>query len=317
MERQLALSLYKQMLRIRRFEEKLLELFSTRLMPGTIHQCNGQEAVAAGVCAHLNPDDYIVTTHRGHGHCLAKGADIKAIMAEIFAKSSGCCKALGGSMHIADLDAGVLGSNGIVGAGIPIAVGAGLSCKYKKNGRISVAFFGDGASNEGAFHEAINLAAVWALPVVFVCENNLYGYSTHYKRTMLLDDISERAAAYGIVGASVDGMDVKAVYAAAGEAVERARKGQGPTLIECKTYRYRGHSRFENPNYRTKEELNEWLKKDPIELFSNYLETELDVTSDELNEIDPKITQEIEEAVQFAQNSPDPEPLDYRKYIYS
>lgn len=317
MERQLALSLYEQMLRIRRFEEKLLELFSTRLMPGTIHQCNGQEAVAAGVCAHLRPDDYIVTTHRGHGHCLAKGADIKAVMAEIFAKSTGCCKALGGSMHIADLDAGVLGSNGIVGAGIPIAVGAGLSCKYKKNGRVSVAFFGDGASNEGAFHEAINLAAVWALPVVFVCENNLYGYSTHYKRTMLLDDISERAAAYGIVGTTVDGMDVKAVYAEAGPAVERAKEGQGPTLIECKTYRYRGHSRFENPNYRTKEELNEWLQKDPIKLFGDYLETELGITSDELNKIEHQITQEIEEAVRFAENSPDPDPLDYRKYIYS
>ncbi len=317
MERQLALSLYKQMLRIRRFEEKLLELFSTRLMPGTIHQCNGQEAVAAGVCAHLKREDYIVTTHRGHGHCLAKGANINAVMAEIFAKSTGCCKALGGSMHIADLDAGVLGSNGIVGAGIPIAVGAGLTCKYKKNGRVSVTFFGDGASNEGAFHEAINLAAVWALPVIFVCENNLYGYSTHYKRTMLLDDISKRAAAYGIVGTTVDGMDVKAVYDAAGEAVERARKGQGPTLIECKTYRYRGHSRFENPNYRTKEELNEWLQKDPIKLFGDYLETELAVASDKLNELEQQITQEIEKAVQFAQNSPDPKPLDYRKYIYS
>lgn len=317
MERQLALSLYRQMLRIRRFEEKLLELFSTRLMPGTIHQCNGQEAVAAGVCAHLKREDYIVTTHRGHGHCLAKGANIKAVMAEIFAKSTGCCKALGGSMHVADLDAGVLGSNGIVGAGIPIAVGAGLSCKYKKNGRVSVTFFGDGASNEGAFHEAINLAAVWALPVVFVCENNLYGYSTHYKRTMLLDDISKRAESYGIVGVSVDGMDVKAVYAEAGQAVERARKGQGPTLIECKTYRYRGHSRFENPNYRTKEELNEWLRKDPIESFANHLETDLSVSSDELNEVEQQITQEIEEAVEFAQNSPDPGPLNYRKYIYS
>jgi pyruvate dehydrogenase E1 component alpha subunit len=317
MERQLALSLYTQMLRIRRFEEKLLELFSTRLMPGTIHQCNGQEAVAAGVCAHLRREDYIVTTHRGHGHCLAKGADIKAVMAEIFAKSIGCCRALGGSMHIADLDAGVLGSNGIVGAGIPIAVGAGLTCKYKENGRVSVVFFGDGASNEGAFHEALNLAAIWALPVVFVCENNLYGYSTHYKRTMLLDDISERAAAYGIVGVSVDGMDVRAVHTEAGKAIERARKGRGPTLIECKTYRYRGHSRFENPNYRTKEELNEWLQKDPIKLFSNYLETELAVTSDELNEIEQQITEEIEEAVQFAENSPDPEPLDYLKYIYS
>jgi len=317
MERGLALSLYKQMVRIRRFEEKLLELFSTRLMPGTIHQSNGQEAVAAGVCAHLGRDDYIVTTHRGHGHCLAKGADIKAIMAEIFAKTTGCCKALGGSMHIADFDAGVLGSNGIVGAGIPIAVGAALSCKYKKNGRVSVVFFGDGASNEGAFHEAINLAAIWVLPVVFVCENNLYGYSTHYKRTMLLEDISERACAYGIVGASVDGMDVKAVYAEAGQAIERARKAQGPTLIECKTYRYRGHSRFEKPIYRTKEELNEWLQKDPIRLFGDYLGMDLAVSSDELNEIERQISLEIENAVEFADNSPDPEPLDYSKYIYS
>lgn len=200
---------------------------------------------------------------------------------------------------------------------MPIAVGAGLTCKYKKNGRVSVAFFGDGASNEGAFHEAINLAAVWALPVIFVCENNLYGYSTHYKRTMLLDDISDRAAAYGIVGVSVDGMDVRAVHAEAGKAIERARNGQGPTLIECKTYRYRGHSRFENPNYRTKKELNEWLQKDPIELLSGYLEAELGFTGDELKEIEQQIMSEIEEAVEFADKSPDPDPLDYRKYIYS
>jgi acetoin:2,6-dichlorophenolindophenol oxidoreductase subunit alpha len=317
MEKQLSLSLYKQMLRIRRFEEKLLELFSTRLMPGTIHQCNGQEAVAAGVCEHLNNDDYVVTTHRGHGHALAKGADMNAIMAEIFAKTTGCCKALGGSMHIADVGVGFLGGNGIVGAGIPIATGVGLSCQYKKKGAVSVAFFGDGASNEGAFHEAINLAAIWKLPVVFVCENNLYGYSTHYKRTMLIDDISDRAAGYGIPGVSVDGMDVQAVYAEAGKAIERARKGDGPTLIECKTYRYRGHSRFEDPSYRTKEELNDWLEKDPIRSFCNYLKSEQNVSTDELVEMEDQILKEIEQAIEFADESPDPKPLDYQSYIYS
>ena len=240
-----------------------------------MHQYNGEEAVAVGVCAHLSSADYITSTHRGHGHCIAKGADIRAVMAEMFAKATGCCHGMGGSMHIADFSVGMLGANGIVAAGIPIAVGAALSCQVQAKGRVSVAFFGDGATNEGAFHEAVNLAAVWRLPVVFVCENNVYGFSTHYRRTMLLENIADRAAAYGIPGAVVDGMDLRAVHAAAGEAVRRARDGDGPTLLECKTYRYMGHSRFEPSSYRTKEELAEWKKRDPIALFRSVLLTEI------------------------------------------
>lgn len=317
MEDQVLLSLYRQMVRMRLFEEKLLELFSTRIMPGTMHQYNGQEAVAAGVCAHLDNNDYVTSTHRGHGHCVAKGADLNAVMAEMFAKTTGSCGGFGGSMHIADFSAGMLGANGIVGAGIPIAVGAGLTCKYKKTGGVSVVFFGDGASNEGAFHEAMNLAAVWHLPVLFICENNLYGFSTHYKKTMLLDDIADRAGAYGIPGVAVDGMDVLAVYQAAEQAVKRARQGDGPTLIECKTYRFRGHSRFEDPSYRTKEELNEWLKKDPIKLFMAYLQDNTKIGSDQLEKIDAQAANEIEEAVTFAENSPEPKADDYKKYIFA
>ena len=317
MEKKLALYLYRQMARIREFEDKLYELFLRGVMPGTMHQYNGQEAVAVGVCAHLTKDDYVTSTHRGHGHCIAQGANIKTVMAEMFGKATGCCKGLGGSMHIADFGAGMLGANGIVGGGIPIAVGAGWTCKYKNNGRVSVVFFGDGASNEGSFHEAVNLAAIWQLPVIFVCENNLYGFTTHYRRTMLLKDISDRAAAYGIPGVSVDGMDVRAVYQVAGKTIDRARKGQGPTLLECKTYRFRGHSRFENPTYRTKEELEEWMKRDPILGFSEYLRAELKISEEEINKIDEEVISGLEEAVRFAENSPDPEPQDYRKYIFA
>ncbi len=317
MQKQEALSLYEQMVKIRKFEEKLYELFLTRLMPGSMHQCNGQEAVAVGVCAHLSKDDYVCSTHRGHGHCIAKGADINAVMAEMFAKKTGCCKGMGGSMHIADFGVGMLGANAIVGGGIPIAVGAGWTCKYKKLKSVSVVFFGDGASNEGAFHESINLAAIWNLPVIFVCENNLYGFSTHYKRTMLIDDIADRAAGYGIEGIVVDGQDLLAVYDVAGKAIENARNGKGPTLIECKTYRYRGHSRFESPNYRTKEELQQWQKRDPINLFATHLLEEHKFTEDQLTQIGDKIDAIMDAAVKFSEQSPDPEPLDYESYLFA
>ena len=228
MDRELALGLYRTMLLIRRFEEKLYFLFSTRDMPGSMHQYNGQEAVAAGVCAHLSRTDYITSTHRGHGHSIAKGADLRAVMAEIFAKSTGCCRGMGGSMHIADFGAGMLGANGIVAGGVPIAAGAGITCQVRGKGQVSAAFFGDGAVNEGAFHEAVNLASVWQLPVLFVCENNVYGFSTHYRRTMRLADIADRAAAYGIPGIVVNGMDVQGVYEAAGAAIRRAQGGRRP-----------------------------------------------------------------------------------------
>jgi pyruvate dehydrogenase E1 component alpha subunit len=315
MDKELVVSLYRQMLRIRRFEEKLLELFSTRHMPGTMHQYNGQEAVAVGVCAHLREDDYITSTHRGHGHCLAKGVEMNRIMAEMFAKSTGCCRGMGGSMHIADFGVGMLGANGIVGGGIPIATGAAWACKYRKSGRITVSFFGDGAANEGAFHEAVNLAAIWQLPIVFACENNLYGFSTHYTRTIALERIADRAAGYGIPGESVDGMDVAAVHECAEHAVARARSGGGPTLLECRTYRFRGHSRFEDPNYRTREELEEWLKRDPIPALEHRLVSEYGVGSPELECIEQAVKEEIEAAVRFAVQSPEPEPTEFMEYV--
>jgi pyruvate dehydrogenase E1 component alpha subunit len=317
MSRETALELYRRMVQIRRFEEKLFYLFSTRPMPGSMHQYDGQEAVAVGVCAHLSREDYITSTHRGHGHCIAKGADIKGLMAEIFAKSTGCCRGMGGSMHIADFSVGMLGANGIVAAGIPVAVGAAWSCQYRKGGSVAVAFFGDGAANEGAFHEALNLAAVWRLPAVFVCENNAYGFSTHYRRTMLLEDIADRASAYGMPGRVVDGMDLAAVFAAAGEAVGRARRGQGPTLLECKTYRFRGHSRFEPASYRSAEEVEAWKARDPLPAWRSVLAAEHRVSEEELGQLEAAVQREIEEAVAYAEGSPDPGPEDYRRYIFA
>jgi TPP-dependent pyruvate/acetoin dehydrogenase alpha subunit len=316
MDKSLALKLYRTMVEIRRFEEKLYHLFSTRDMPGSMHQYNGEEAVAVGVCAHLGREDWITSTHRGHGHCIAKGADLNAVMAEMFAKSTGCCKGMGGSMHIADYSAGMLGANGIVAAGIPIAAGAGLSCQVQGKGRVSAAFFGDGATNEGAFHEAVNLAAVWKLPVLFVCENNIYGFSTHYRRTMAIERISDRAGAYGIPGVTVDGQELGAVYAAAGEAVRRARAGNGPTLLECKTYRYMGHSRFEPSSYRSKEEVEQWKKRDPIALFRVVLRS-IGASEEELAGVEAAVDAALEAAVRFAEHSPDPGALDWKRYIFA
>ncbi len=312
-----ALHLYRMMVQIRKFEEKLYFLFSTRAMPGTMHQYNGEEAVAVGVCANLNKTDYITSTHRGHGHCIAKGADINAVMAEMFAKKTGCCKGMGGSMHIADFSVGMLGANGIVAAGIPLAAGAAWACKVQKTSQVVVAFFGDGASNEGAFHEGINLAAVWKLPVVFVCENNLYGFSTQYRRVTSVENIAYRAVAYGIPGVVADGMDVLDVYEKSRQAIDRARRGEGPALLECKTYRFMGHSRFEKPTYRSQQELDEWKAKDPIPGFAGYLVTHYGITQEQLTTIENQVDQEIEAAVTFAEQSPDPGPLDYQDYIYA
>ena len=316
-----AVELYRTMVRIRRFEEKLFFLFSTRPMPGSMHQYDGQEAVAAGVCAHLGRSDYLTSTHRGHGHCIAKGADLKAVMAEMFAKATGCCRGMGGAMHIADFGVGMLGANGIVAAGIPIAAGAAWSCQYLREPgtpqRVSVAFFGDGAANEGAFHEALNLASLWRLPAVFVCENNLYGFSTHYRKTMVLENIADRAGSYGIPGVVVDGMDLEAVYAAAGEAVARARSGEGPTLLECKTYRFRGHSRFEPASYRPAEEVEAWKQRDPIAGWRRRLAAEHGVAEQELAALESEILREIDEAVAYAETSPDPQPDDYLNYIFA
>jgi pyruvate dehydrogenase E1 component alpha subunit len=301
------IEMYKKMLEIRRFEEKVYQLFTQNLIPGTMHLYIGEEAIAVGVCATLIPTDYITSTHRGHGHCIAKGASLKKMMAEIFGKRTGYCKGKGGSMHITDKSIGMLGANAVVGGAIPIATGAGLTCKLKYPDRVVACFFGDGASNQGTFHEAINLAAVWELPVVFVCENNLYAMGTRQSLVMNIADISKRAAGYGIPGVTLNGNDVLAVYESAKEAVNRARRGEGPTLIECKTYRHKGHSRFDPATYRPEEEVEEWMAKDPLHVFRQKLLSR-GIPEEVFGEIEKQVEQEIEEAVQFAENSPQPDP---------
>jgi pyruvate dehydrogenase E1 component alpha subunit len=299
--------LYEGMLKIRRFEERVSELFSNGLIPGFVHLYIGQEAVAVGVCANLVKDDYLTSTHRGHGHCIAKGADLKRMMAELFGKRTGYCKGKGGSMHIADYSSGILGANAIVGANIPIATGAAFAAKSRRTNLVSVAFFGDGASNTGAFHEGINIAAIWKLPVIFVCENNLYAISTHTSRSTPVNNIADRASSYGIPGVIVDGMDVIAVYEAAHIAVERARIGEGPTLMECKTYRFYGSFEGDPQHYRTKAETDEWKKKDPLS-FGERLVTMNILTKEGLERIGREVDLAVDEAVKYAQESPYPKP---------
>ncbi|MEM3608940.1 MAG: pyruvate dehydrogenase (acetyl-transferring) E1 component subunit alpha [Candidatus Bathyarchaeia archaeon] len=307
----------RRMLEIRFFEEKVFELYAQNLVPGTIHLYAGEEAVAVGVCSALRKDDYITSTHRGHGHCLAKGADPKRVMAEILGKKTGYCKGKGGSMHIADFSIGMLGATAVVGAGIPIAVGAGLSIKLRGTDQVVACFFGEGASNQGTFHEGINLAAVWNLPVIFVCENNLYAMGTRQSMVMKIENVADRAVAYGIPGKVVDGNDVYAVYDAANEAVERARKGGGPTLIECKTYRHKGHSRVDPARYRPKEEVEAWLAKDPIRRFKERLLQTKALTEDEIARIESEASATIEEAVKFAKESPFPAPEEALEDVYA
>ncbi len=309
--------MYKLMVKIRLFEEKVFELYAQNLVPGTIHLYTGQEAVAVGVCSALRKDDYITSTHRGHGHCIAKGADIRRVMAEILGKKTGYCKGKGGSMHIADFSIGMLGATAVVGAGIPIAVGASLSIKLRKTGQIVACFFGDGASNQGTFHEGINMAAIWQLPVIFVCENNLYAMGTRQSIAMKIENIADRAAAYGIPGVVVDGNDVLAVYEAASSAVERARRGEGPTIIECKTYRHRGHSRVDPAKYRPKEEVEAWLAKDPIKRLQERLLQSNVLTEAEIQRIEREVSTEIEEAVKYAMESPYPAPQEALEDVYA
>jgi pyruvate dehydrogenase E1 component alpha subunit len=309
------IEMYKKMLEIRKFEEKVYDLFTQNLIPGTMHLYMGEEAVAVGVCAALTPNDFITSTHRGHGHCIAKGASLTKMMAEIFGKKTGYCKGKGGSMHITDKNIGMLGANAVVGGAIPIAVGAGLSCKLKYPERVTACFFGDGASNQGTFHEGINMASVWGLPVIFVCENNLYAMGTRQSMVMRIEDISQRAAGYGIPGVTVDGNDVMAVYEEAHRAVARARKGEGPTLLECKTYRHKGHSRFDPAKYRPREEVDEWMARDPVESFREKL-LDKGIPEEFLHKIESTVESEIEEAVEFAQESPLPEPEDALKDVW-
>jgi len=309
--------MYQKMLEIRYFEEKVFELYGQNLVPGTIHLYAGQEAVAVGVCANLRKDDYITSTHRGHGHCIAKGAELGKIMAEILGKKTGYCKGKGGSMHIADFSLGMLGATAVVGAGIPIAAGAGLSIKLRGTSQVVACFFGEGASNQGTFHEGTNMASVWKLPVVFVCENNLYAMGTRQSRVMAIENVADRAVAYGIPGVVVDGNDVLAVYEAAHEAVKRAREGKGPTLIECKTYRHKGHSRVDPAAYRPKEEVEDWLKKDPIPRFRTKLLEQKVLTEAEANKIEKEAVANVESAVKFALESPHPTPEEALEDVYA
>jgi len=309
--------MYRKMLQIRYFEEKIFELYGQNLVPGTIHLYAGEEAVAVGVCSTLREDDYITSTHRGHGHCIAKGADLKRTMAEILGKKTGYCKGKGGSMHIADFKIGMLGATAVVGAGLPIAVGAGLSVKLRKTDQVVACFFGEGASNQGTFHESINIASAWLLPVIFICENNLYAMGTRQSRVMNIKNIADRAVAYGIPGVTVDGNDALAVYEASQKAVERARSGSGPTLIECKTYRLKGHSRVDPAKYRPKEEVEEWLAKDPIERFKAMLLQTKTFTEAEILRIEREVFTEIEDAVKFAIESPYPAPEEALEDVYA
>jgi pyruvate dehydrogenase E1 component alpha subunit len=300
--------MYERMLKIRHFEERVKELFAAGELPGFVHLYLGQEAVAAGACATLRDDDYITSTHRGHGHIIAKGGDMKRMMAELYAKVTGYNKAKGGSLHIADPDLGILGANGIVGAGIPIATGAALSAKLRKTDQVTVCFFGDGASGQGTFHEAINLASAFDLPIVYVCENNLYAVGTRTRETRNIDDIADRGTGFGIPGLVVDGNNVIAVYEATKEAVDRARAGGGPSLVECKTYRWRTHFEGEPDTYRPPEEVEAWIKREPIAPYRDQLIEGGALTKAETDEIEAAVLKELDEAVEFGRQSPAPEP---------
>ena len=306
-----------RMHRIRRFEEAAEDSYIRGLSYGTMHLSIGQEATAVGMCAPLSDADYITSTHRGHGHCIAKGAELTPMFAEFLGRETGYCKGRGGSMHIAEPAKGNLGANGIVAGGLPIAVGAALSAKKRRAGAVAVAFFGDGANNEGAFHEAMNLASIWKLPVVFVCENNQYAMSTAMERATAVANVADRATAYGVPGVMVDGNDFAAVAAAAFEATDRARAGEGPTLIEAKTYRTRGHSRSDRNRYRTREEIDAWTARDPIARFEKEILAFGLAGEAEVKAIAAEVEKEMAEAVAAASASPWPSVADLTRDVYS
>lgn len=310
-------NLLKQMWQIRFFEEKVDEFFAKGMIHGTTHLAVGQEASAVGSIAVLEERDKITSTHRGHGHCIAKGAEVNRMMAELFGRTTGYCKGKGGSMHIADVDKGNLGANGIVGGGFAIAAGAALTSQMKNEGYVVLCFFGDGASNEGSFHEALNLASIWKLPVVFICENNQYGMSGPAKEMMNIEDVAKRADAYGIPGTVVDGNDVFDVMNGVSAAVDRARNGQGPSIVEAKTYRWKGHSKSDAKKYRTREEEQEWRAKDPIARLRDALIQEVLLTEEGAAEIKAAAKKEIEDSVEFSKQSPMPTIDDLMEDVYA
>ncbi len=312
----LALDLWSMMQRVRRFDERVRELFLEGVVKGTAHSCVGQEAIAAGACAALRPDDFIITHHRGHGHCIAKGAEQSRMMAELMGRVDGYCRGLGGSMHVADLSKNVLGANGVVGAGIGIGTGAALAAKLRGNGDAGVAFFGDGASNEGIFHEALNLASLWKLPIVYLCENNQYGLSTSMRESTTIDQISKRAAAYSMPGFTIDGNDVEAVYLTVLEAIDRARRGEGPTLIEAMTYRWGEHSMRANlPSYRQEAEEQEWRTHDAIARMGSRLTTTYGVSLAKLTSASEQIALDLQAAEAFGRASREPSFDDFEDVV--
>lgn len=307
-----------KMLQIRHFEKRVKELFMTHEIPGATHLYLGEEAVAVGACDAIRENDYIISTHRGHGHCIAKGGKLDKMMAELFGKETGYCKGKGGSMHIADMDIGILGANGIVGGGIPIATGAGFSIKIRKTNQVTLCFFGDGASNQGSFHEGINMAAVLKLPVIFICENNQFAVSTPVSFSVPIKNVADRASSYGISGVTIDGNDVLKVFETVSEAVKRAREGKGPSLVECKTYRWEGHSISDPGIYRDTKEVEEWKKNnDPIERFKKKLIEENSLRKEEVEKIEQDVIKSIKEAEKFARESSYPSIEKIKEDLYA
>lgn len=305
------------MLLIRFFEDKVQQLFAQGLVLGTTHLSQGQEAVAVGAVSALSPDDYLTITYRGHGHALARGVDVEAAFAELMGRETGLCKGRGGSMHFTDFSRGLIGAFAIVGAGLPVALGAAMSSKLQGNGRVALTFFGDGATNIGSFHEALNMASVWKAPVVFVCENNLYGEYSPLRTTTPIDDLAARAAAYAMPGEVVDGNDIDEVHARTAAAVARARAGEGPTLLECKTYRYSGHSRTDPGKYRRPGELDAWKAKDPIERLGRMLASEGVMSADEQARVRDEVQQVIDMAAERAAAAPWPLIEEMDRYVYA
>lgn len=308
---------FRTMLLIRSFEDEVQQLFMRGLVPGTTHLCQGQEAVSVGAISALAPDDYLTITYRGHGHALARGVDPEAAFAELMGRESGLCKGRGGSMHFTDFSRGLIGAFAIVGAGLPVALGAAMSAKLRGTSKVALTFFGDGATNIGSFHEALNMASVWKAPVVFICENNLYGEYSPVRTTTPLDDLAARASAYAMPGVVVDGNDVQAVYAQTAAAIARARSGEGPTLLECKTYRYSGHSRTDPGTYRKPGELDAWKAQDPIERLGQILAAEGEMSVAEQDQARREIQEAVERAATRAADAPWPLLEEIGRYVYA
>ncbi|MBE3100841.1 MAG: thiamine pyrophosphate-dependent dehydrogenase E1 component subunit alpha [Firmicutes bacterium] len=311
------IEMLRKMYQIRHFENETEQFIIRGMIHGTCHLYTGEEATAVGAIYAINDDDYITSTHRGHGHCIAKGADMNIMMAELLGKRTGYCKGKGGSMHIADVGSGNLGANGVVGGSIGIATGAALTCKMKRNGKIVVCFFGDGAANQGIFHGSINMASIWDLPIIYLCENNVYGMSTSVKEAFNIEKISDRKCAYGIEGLTIDGNNLVEVFNAVSHFTGECRAGRGPVLIESLTYRWMGHSKSDAQVYRTKEEIKQWVEKDPIGRYKKILIDQKILTEKEDRDLEKEAISQIEEAAKFARESPFPEPSEVEDDVYA